>query len=148
MHEPVMMWAWGIISPQVVQHLMALFVEDLTAAKAGDMSMELVEALRGLGAHGTVPGHCHRDLVKQFGLDRTPMPKPHTFYVPLKHKILGIVDTAMDMLLPHELFSSLYHNYKDFFFSYVLPGFDVLESFWNAVQGGLSYESKSPRFCL
>ena len=133
------MWAWGVISPQVVQHLMTLFTQDLTTL-AGDskdtwgMSTYLVDILAGLGSDGTISGNIHRDLIRR--LPKSPMPSLHYFMNPLTHKVLGDFESSMCMILPHELFASLYHNYRDAFFSYVVPGLDVLADFWDSVKGG------------
>ena len=42
----------------------------------------------------------------------------------------------MHILLPHELFSAMYHKYKAAFFEHVVPGGkQVLIDFWNQVKG-------------
>jgi hypothetical protein len=44
----------------------------------------------------------------------------------------------MSILLPHELFAALYHNYKTAFFENVVPGGKaVLKEFWTQVKGQL-----------
>ena len=47
------------------------------------------------------------------------------------------------MVLPHELFSALYHHYKEAFFTMILPSYDVLQSFWEQVAGSYVEVSKS-----
>ncbi len=73
------MWAWGELSPQTVQHLMALFKEDLALALISGLSMVLITTLASLGAEGTIPGNVHRDLIRR--LPPSGMPKPHIFSV-------------------------------------------------------------------
>ena len=55
--------------------------------------------------------------------------------VPLVHKVLGSMPKDVPMVLPHELFASIYNNYKEQFFTYIVPSIDTLESFWRAVKG-------------
>ena len=128
------MWAWGIISPQLVQHIMTLFKEDLLVAAAEPgMSMTMVDTLAGLGSNGQIPGNIHRDLLRR--LPRSPMPSPHSFKIDLKHSVTDWFEGQATMILPHELFASIYHHYRDAFFTYILPGFDELHDFWECVKG-------------
>ena len=162
------MWAWGQLSPQTIQHLMALFKEDLALALIGGLSMTLITTLASLGAEGTIPGNVHRDLIRK--LPASGMPTPHMFsvshhascclrvsfaivlnclrcclgtcahayfpiMVPLLHKVLGTTMKDTPMVLPHELISFIYHNYKDAFFTYIVPSTDILATFWRSVKG-------------
>lgn len=129
-----MLWAWGQISPQLVQHMMALFKDDLQSYSSPEgMSMDFVDMLVRLGQSGTHTGNVHRDLVRN--LPGSHMPHLHYFMIPLKHKITESYDAAMPMMLPHELFASMFHNYKDAFFTYIIPDDDAVASFWKSVQG-------------
>ena len=39
------------------------------------------------------------------------------------------------MILPHELFAAIYHGYREYFFTYIVPSLDVLKKFWRQVKG-------------
>ena len=45
------------------------------------------------------------------------------------------------VMWPHEVFSMMFHLHKEAFFTYIMPGLDVIRNFWNSVKGdcGLSY---------
>ena len=126
------------MSPQTLQHLMTLFKEDLLlyARKPGPgLSLDMVNILCSLGADGTIPGNMHRDLVNR--LPGNCMPQLHSFDAPLHHSIAGQYENSSEMILPHELFSALYHFYPASFFKYVVPGKEILQSFWDSVKGGI-----------
>ena len=50
-----MLWAWGLISPQLIQKLMTLFEQDLADAELDDLDMTMVNKLAGLGSSGDYP---------------------------------------------------------------------------------------------
>ena len=121
----------------MVNRMMLLFKEDLGAYNSErGMSMNLVEVLCSIGSDGSYGGNCHRDLVLR--LPGSAMPSIHYFQIPLKHPIAGRMEPDIGMILPHEMFSSLYHNYPEAFAESVMPA-GSLESFWRSVQGGDSY---------
>ena len=127
------MYAWGKMSPQMAQHVMKLFKEDLITYDSGDLDMGCVDAIYNIGSQGRWPGNCQRDMIK--ALPTHHMPALHMFEVPLKHNVLGKYSADIPMLLPHELFSSLYHNYKEAFAEYVFPSAQACTDFWEAVEG-------------
>ena len=86
-----------------------------------------------VGSGGTLPNHCHRDLLLR--MPGVLMPKLHHFDIPLVHQIAGKRFPSTHMILPHELFSCIYHYYPTAFFTYILPSTDILESFWDSVKG-------------
>ena len=89
----VMMWAWGTVSPQMVQHIMQLFCKDLEAASGAGLSMEMVNFLAEIGSSGDHPNNMNRDLMMNLG--KHPMPRLHNFSVPLKHSALAVVNQHM-----------------------------------------------------
>lgn len=156
---PVMMWAWGFISPQVLQHTMKLFKQDLSnkhnnknnkqktterttifkkdlaaATTGGGLDMKLVNDIAGIGADGESPQNMHRDLVRN--MYSPQMPKLTVFEVPVSHKVLGSWDVDTDIILPHELFAALFCNFREAFHLYLCPSEALLDSFWSAVSGG------------
>ena len=127
------MWGWGMITPQMINQMMLLFRDDLAAYSGTGMSLQMVDLLCGLGSGGTLPNHCHRDLLLR--MPGVLMPKLHPFDIPLVHQIAGKIFPSTHMILPHELFSCIYHYYPTAFFTYILPSTDILESFWDSVKG-------------
>ena len=103
----VLLWAWGAISPQLLQHLMSLFIIDVGNAEV--LKLDLARRLAELGTSGAYAQNMNQQLVASFPAHN--MPTPHSFLAPLRHSILGFMHRAVDMILPHELFSALYHKY-------------------------------------
>jgi len=133
----VLMWAWGTITPQVVQHIMHLFRADVQSAKDDRLSMGAVDFLAGIGTDGLHPDNMNAELFNNLGKHGS-LPSPHKFSVPLKHTVLdplGTTDKDMDMILPHELFAALYNDYPDAIHKFLCPGPDIVANFWDSVQG-------------
>eukprot|EP00969_Alexandrium_andersonii_P372566 15482016-Alexandrium_andersonii.AAC.1 len=70
----LMKWAWGILSAVDVQEL-------ALGTKLGGNADDEMEELASLGAHGTVPGHCSRDLKRRFA-EETFTPSPRSYRAP------------------------------------------------------------------
>ncbi len=133
-----MLYAWGEITPSTLQHAMVLFKQDMARYMAGELDLDLVDRLNGLGSGefggSAGDGNVSRDLYKR--LPATNMPEPHSLKVPLVQKSTGrLYEAEMDMVLPHELFACLFHFYKEAFFRFVVPAVDVVERFWKSVAG-------------
>ena len=136
-----MLWAWGLISPQLIQKLMTLFKQDLENAEHDDLDMTMVNELAGLGSSGDYPQNMHRSLMNSIG--KHNLPTPHSFLAPLTHKVLGHFSRSVDMILPHELFSSVYHCYKAAWVDRICPSSARVEKFWDAVNGTVQFLSSS-----
>lgn len=77
--------------------------------------MLLIDVLAELGAGGTVPGNCHRDLIRRMPGSKMPR-HMHPVMVPLKSKLTQEYEQNLDMLLPHVLFAHVHQFYRDVFF--------------------------------
>ena len=87
----VQLWSWGFLTPQRVQHMASLLVDDLIAAREGRLDMTLPERLSKIGEHGTNPNHCNRDMK-----DIVDLYVPELSYskVPLRKGKNGFEDNA------------------------------------------------------
>ena len=86
-----------------------------------------------LGSSGALPNNVHRDLLTR--LPKSAMPEPDRFLVDLHHSVTGYYEAAIDMLLPHAMFSHIYHFYRESFFEYIVPDGGAISSFWRSVRG-------------
>ncbi len=133
-------WAWGGVSPQEVQHMMALFLLDLNISRvdnaSASLSMSFVERLASMGSHGAYPSNISRDINMIVAGGACHMPGPYSFRCPLKHSRaeLGVQYQNISMMLPHELFSAMYHHYPGAFRDKLVGPPDALQSFWRAMQ--------------
>ena len=131
-----MLYAWGEITAETMQHGMELFKLDVAKIQAGELDMGLVDTLAGLGSEFHGDNNVSRDLYRRMA--PTDMPQPHRFQVPLEQKSKGrLFEDGLDMVLPHELWARLFHFYKESFFRFVVPAVDLAERVWNAVAGGV-----------
>ena len=133
----VMLWAWGTISPQLLQHIMMLFMRDLDNAEQGMLKKDRVRKLSKLGTSGAHPNNMNHQLIDS--LPATKMPSPHSFLAPLRHSILGYMHRAVDMILPHELFAAFYHHYPQAWQERVFHSTERCSRFWRSVQGSVQF---------
>eukprot|EP00959_Pyramimonas_sp_CCMP1952_P468970 9494149-Pyramimonas_sp.AAC.1 len=95
--------------------------------------------LADLGSRGAHPNNCHNGLMRC--LDGVAMPTACKFSAPCKTPRDGtFADRDMDMILPHELFASLYHNYPAHWRAHVCSSPGDLEQFWRDVDSHPSLE--------
>jgi hypothetical protein len=85
-----------------------------------------LEQISKIGGAGNLSNNMHRDL-QQFQ-QKSLLPQPFEVEMPFA----GVGLQKQYIMLPHELFSSLYHNYKEQWDSILLPDPSKLVEFWEA----------------
>jgi hypothetical protein len=128
-HALVLEFGWGGFTPQQVQEIASLLKRD----REQGADMNLLDELAALGADGTVPGNCARDLNRHIPPTRLPPPRYHR--IPCRHKVVGRGRPLLPFIYPHEMFAHLYHEYPSVFFTRVAPPGEA-ERFWDEVKGG------------
>jgi len=126
-----MLWAWGAFTPQLLNELSSLLDIDLDRAANGTLDRTLVSQMSSLGTHGLHPQNMNGQLMNMMG--KHFLPAPQAFLAPLSHKVLGWFSRSVNMIWPHELFSAIYHNYKEAWRTRVCPGTAVVSKFWDSV---------------
>jgi hypothetical protein len=122
-------FAWGFMTPQQVNTINRLWkIDEERKAKKATRN-----ALADMGHQGQNRGNMSRDIFTR--LPRTRLPKLRHFRVPVRHKLLGRGNPQLPFLLPHELFSAIYHKYPKSFLKLIAPPGQV-EKFWDDVKGG------------
>lgn len=124
-------WGWG--------HMSATSIQKIAAAAVSDgLQHPEVQRLAALGSHGRYPNHAHRDLTNQ--LVQTPI-KDAVGQIQLTQKYnLAFVTSTHPILLPHELFASMYAHHKEQFVSLLCGGStDNIGRFWTAMSDHPSY---------
>ena len=126
-------WAWGKMSPQQLQNIASLVMDDFHEFKEkGDIPD--VRRIAGIGAHGSIPGNMHRDLTNQLATQK--LPDPYAITLRCATGTTGIFNPLkFTMLLPHELFATMFKSYNEFFRRCVCSGSDELVKFWNDMAG-------------
>ena len=124
---------WGLVSPQLLQKVMALYKADLDLLEAGKLDISSIHKLAGLGSHGNLPNNCWRDLKRI--LPAVKLPSPRVVLFPLKHTNLGRFAQRLPLLLPHTLFAAIYNHFPAMWQRIVYPGALTCQRFWKAVSG-------------
>jgi hypothetical protein len=121
-------WAWGHFSPQQVQCIANLALQDFGSGAP----LEDLRTCASIGSSGQHPNNMHRDLVAKFAPN---MFETQEICLPLKARSTpGFRMSWQKVMWPHEVFSVLYNNYKHSWQETISPGDDALESFWAQVQ--------------
>ena len=129
----VMMVLWGLVSPQLLQKVMALYQADLKLLEEGKLDLKGIEKLAKLGTSGQNPNTCWRDL--KAILPAVKLPSPKVVLFPLKHTNLGRFAQRLPLLLPHTLFAAIYNHFPEMWQKIVYPGALTCQRFWKAVSG-------------
>jgi hypothetical protein len=127
----IQQFAWGHFSGQMVQQIAELAMKDVNAIKANpNGKLQELQNLSQVGSRGKHSQNVHRDIM---GLTacKTKLPEPCQVVLPFAR---GLGSHTQTILLPHEVFSCIYHKYKNTWSKCILPSLDVLTSFWDANQ--------------
>ena len=84
----VRQWAWGLMSPQLVQTIALKARNDLEQARLQDRSFRDLDRLASLGSEGRHPNNCHKQLVATLGPSQ--MPPPLRLQLPVKTPVPGV----------------------------------------------------------
>ena len=118
-------FAWGDISPQEAQKLASLSLKDLRRrCPSGD-----IVALAGIGSSGKHEQKCFPELMAKV---EPNIKLPQAMEIKMRFK-MG--EFSQQIMLPHELFSALFHSYGPAFRSHILPRPEELEPFWTKIAG-------------
>ena len=129
------MYAWGLLTPQQVQAISERALHDAREKRISDL-----EPLARLGSSGRHSNNVHRDLVKLVAqLPKMCDPSRITLRKSAAEVAVPIEGVPADehaytITLPHELFSSIYHNYKAAWQQVIMPGQNYLDRFWQAAK--------------
>lgn len=122
-------FSWGSYSPQQVQKLASLTLQDFKkVARPEDIPEDLVK-LAGIGSSGRYPSKCHEDLMKLVE-PRVKLPQPTVANLPFK---APINEQPQAMFLPHETFASLYNDFGEGWMKSMVPDASEIPVFWGSV---------------
>ena len=121
---------WGELSAQQAQALASCAKADLESTSDGKCMPDLRD-LAKIGNYGKQTQNCFRDLMLQLEF-KARLPAPYVAKLPFK---APVGEQDQHFLLPHELFSSMYHNYNDKFHECIAPPHEV-SRFWEEISAG------------
>ena len=121
-------WAWGSLSTPELQAL-------AHAAVLDGLQHPQIKALAAIGGCGKYPANMHRDILRAVGAGGSLASTAMDFSLSLLVSRNTWTPTMVNMILPHRLFSKMYHEKPEAFLASVLGG-DVsnIRSFWTAMQ--------------
>ena len=123
-------FAWGTFSPQMVQQIAALAMKDFQTANESNGKLHQLEALAKIGTAGKNSNNCHRDIMKAVE-GATKLPTALAVQLPFAGK-LGLQNQSV--LLPHEMFATIFHEYPNSWKMIMLPDSAKLHEFWTAME--------------
>ena len=127
------MWAWGSMSAPRVQSLAQAALQD-------GLHLPDIEKLAKIGGSGRFPGNMQRDLLGMLGGFTVLQRAESIISIRLKKKVMSeevqlSEEVKLKFLLPHKLFSCMYHDLPDAFKSSVLGGDPGnVQKFWTAMR--------------
>ena len=128
------MWCWGALSTPTVQKI-------ASAALADGASHRELRNLAMLGSSGKCPNHMHEQLMSTLSLPSISGALDQ-IWVFLKVARLKIIKVKHVIMLPHVLFSKLYHEHKHIFMNSILGGdANNITRFWKTME-----ESEHPGY--
>jgi hypothetical protein len=130
-------FAWGHFSGQLVQKIAELAVADINAAKETNGKFQDLNGLAQVGNKGRLSNNVHRDIMRQVS-SQSKLPQALEVVLPFSRN-LGL--QAQTLFLPHEVFASIYHNYKNTWEKTILPDANRLQEFWEANEGHQNMEN-------
>jgi hypothetical protein len=77
-------------------------------------------------------GNISRDFLKV--INRGSAMRAESIPVPLQVKTKSWTENML-VVWPHEMFATLYHFHRAYFFKYVMPSVDEVKKFWRQVEG-------------
>lgn len=131
-------WAWGHFSAPLVQQVAQAAEED------GNTCVE-IRKLAAMGSRGLYPGNCHADLERH--LRPTPVTTAlRSFSATIAKPPCGFWTGSHTILLPHELFATIFTHHSDVFYKSVCGGgVSNVELFWSNMQGHPAYRDHPVR---
>lgn len=124
-------WAWGHISAQLVQQMASKAIED--------MHQDVPGQLQRLGKLGG--GYSNKMSADMMASNKSSLCKPFLLHLPYKKKKAPL----QKMLLPHELFASIYEKYPDTFQNVLVGPPESLATFWST---NISHPAMQGHPCL
>ena len=123
-------WSWGFISLVFMQKVCAASVKDFEQCGATP-PRDLLFFSR-LGASGAYPGNMHKEA-KRF-LQESKLGLPVYVMMPMKVTTNAWKMFTQAIIMPHIVFSNIYHHYKDAWRKHIVQGTESIELFWQPMR--------------
>lgn len=123
------LFAWGFFSPQRVQQIADLAVKDIERCQDDPRILADLRTLANLGTKGKWSNNMHPELMRR--VEHVPQtPQPYQANIPLK----GFPNSVQYLLLPHEMFASIWAHYQHVWTTCVAPSVDTVQKFWRSMR--------------
>jgi hypothetical protein len=122
------LFAWGEISAQRLQEVAQAAVQDIDGFAEGLVDVGNLKQMAKIGAAGHHQNKCYVDLMRH-SEGTAKLPNPFICKLPFREPVH---EALQSMLLPHELFAAIYHNYPRAWQQSLVPSEARLMAFWEA----------------
>ena len=125
-------WSWGEVTATFIQRICECAMKD-------GASHPKVKELATIGSHGMYPNNCHIELTRK--LQAPPILSAlSTIKLSFKRCAHAISQVEHYMLLPHEVFSCIWHNHREEFVKRLLGGsYGNIKHFWEDMATNPAY---------
>ncbi|CAE7257207.1 unnamed protein product [Symbiodinium sp. CCMP2592] len=121
--------SWGYMSPQQVQRIADLAHCDVQAALSSERVPNNLESLANAGTRGQHANKCYGDVMKAATRSsELHVSAPMLVSIPFRHPVGNRMQA---MLLPHQLFSDIYHHHRATWEQCILGPPGDLQQFWS-----------------
>ena len=128
----VSMFAWGHMSPQMVQKIALYAKRDFDEALLEGAVLPDLDKLAELGTRGRWENNISTQLLTSIG---TRLPKLHESSLPLSASVpCTFLMRSQGILLPHELFATLYRTYPRQFNDRIVQSRQQLKKNWREME--------------
>ena len=141
----VTLWAWGLMSPQIIQAIASQVLKDMDKAAQGPDAFAQVRAevgrLAHIGSDGAYEGNMRRDLKDMLQPTKLMLYRcrmPINIRATLRSPVYLL---SQCMLLPHMLFAAMGNCYVAAFEKLICPSRERLAEFWQNMSGNPQLES-------
>ena len=131
-------WSWGQLSTPQIQRIAAAAKADFEAG--GHTVPDQIENISAIGSHGRHTGHLFRDLTK-YKIKQPILASARVDYTMWIRKIgFRTKQSPISIVLPHALFSLLYHSNRQAFGNMLLGSTNEISKFWDEVASTQKYQ--------
>ena len=127
----IYLWSWGFLSLPFCQRIAMHACADITSA--GGHPQTDLDFLAHIGTDGLYAGNMKDELMRR--LKPPDIDPPLQCRLPYKTKPGVVEEQDANVLLPHALFSNIYHSYPAIFNTRIMQSQAALEEFWDQMDG-------------
>ena len=131
------LFAWGDMSAQLCQKIANAAYKDANRLQNLETDLKDLETIANIGMCGHYANKCYADLMKNIPLT-IEIPHPTLVSLPFQSGSL-----LQGFILPHELFSVVFHSYPSTWSKCMAPSAERLAEFWATNSSHPAFEARN-----